>query len=144
MLSSADEIRAVLNIGAVGVDNAVVFHTDPMQWNVLDWMRAINNESDVTSFNGQQADVTGFVYRNESFPDGHFMVVRFVISCCVADATPVGLPVYWPEGADLTSDTWVQVEGAFEVGQFANDLVPILHAEAVTVIPQPDHPYLYP
>ena len=120
------------------------FSSDPLKWNVLDWLRAFNSAEDATSFNGKQADVIGFVYREASFADDQFMVARFTISCCVADASAIGLPVIWEQAGDFPQDTWVRVQGAFEVGQFRGDTVPVLHATSVETVEQPEHPYLYP
>jgi putative membrane protein len=72
------------------------------------------------------------------------MVARFTISCCVADSSAIGLPVMWQGVDTLPQDTWVRVQGTFEVGDFQGDTVPILQASSVEVVPQPEHPYLYP
>ncbi|MBI5668287.1 MAG: TIGR03943 family protein [Chloroflexi bacterium] len=124
--------------------NFTAFNSDPLKWNVLDWLRAFNSAEDVTTFNGKQADVIGFVYREATFPDDSFMVARFTVSCCVADASAIGLPVIWNAADDFPQDTWVRVQGAFEVGEFRGDTVPVLRATSVETVAQPEHPYLYP
>lgn len=133
-----------ISLSAVSVSNATTFTTNPLEWNVLDWLRSFNSTDDLSSFNGREADVVGFVYREPTFPPDTFMVARFTVSCCVADASAIGLAVR-SEGSDsLTADTWVRVKGTFELGEFRGDSVPILTAETVETVPQPDHPYLYP
>jgi uncharacterized repeat protein (TIGR03943 family) len=123
---------------------ATTFTTDPLEWNVLDWLRAFNSSGDLESFNGKQADVIGFVYREATFGDEEFMVARFAVSCCVADASALGLPVVWEGAGDFRQDTWVRVQGTFEVGEFRGDTVPMLQATSVEAVTQPEHPYLYP
>ncbi len=140
----ASAVTGSLSAGVVSLEDAAVFTTNKLEWNVLDWMRAINNSSDLSALDGERVDLIGFVYRNEQFPPEHFMAVRFVISCCVADATAVGLPIHWADVGDLPNDTWVQVQGAFLLGEFGGNLAPIVQAGAVTVIDEPEHPYLYP
>lgn len=135
--------------GDVSVNAAVSatftnFNSDPLLWNVLDWLRAFNGAEDVTTFNGKQADVVGFVYREATFPADSFMVARFTVSCCVADASAIGLPVVWEASGDFPQDTWVRVQGTFEAGDFRGDTVPVLRAASVERITQPEHPYLYP
>ncbi len=139
----ADAVQGSLTARAVGLEGAA-FTTDPLEWNVLDWLRAFNASNDLTAFEGQQADVVGFVFRRPDFPPHHFMVARFIVSCCVADASAVGLPVRWAEPVSLPDDTWVRVRGAFRLGDFGGNMVPILHAEAVEPVEEPAHPYLYP
>jgi uncharacterized repeat protein (TIGR03943 family) len=134
-----------ISINAAAVSNAsTAFTSDPLQWNVLDWLRAFHNSTDMNSFNGKQADVIGFVYREASFPKNQFMVARFAISCCVADASAIGLPVTWDKAGDFPADTWIRVKGTFQVGDFRGDTAPILMADSIEKVSQPAHPYLYP
>ncbi len=113
--------------------------------NILDWLVTFNSAPDPGAFANQAARVVGFVYRgDERFDAQTFMVSRFVVSCCVADATAVGLIVRWPEAASLTDDQWVEVAGHFEPGEFAGEQTPILAAESVAPIAPPNQPYLYP
>lgn len=135
---------SVRTTSAVGASpNFATFSRPPLERNVLDWLRAFNAAADYAEFNGQPADVIGFVYTEPGFDPGHFMVARFTVSCCVADASAIGLPVYSPE-TDLPAGEWVRVQGAFQLGEFRDENLPILIASAVEVVPQPDHPYLYP
>ncbi|MEW5957541.1 MAG: TIGR03943 family protein [Chloroflexota bacterium] len=112
--------------------------------NILDWLIEFRSINDPAAFTGQQARLIGFVYRDEQFAADEFMVSRFVISCCAADAVPLGLVVRWPETASLTADQWVEVNGRFEPGQFGDEALPILIAESITPAQTPDQPYLYP
>lgn len=117
---------------------------DPLSRNVLDWMRVFSGAATAASFDGQSAEFSGFIYREPDFPPGHVMVARFTVSCCVADASAIGLPVYWPEFDTIADGEWVQVSGTFEAGLFRDTKTPILQAERVGVIDVPEHPYLYP
>ncbi len=141
----ADAVGGSISVNAVSTGgNWSAFTTNPLEWNVLDWLRAFNNSEDIASFNGQQADIIGFVYKEPTFGEQRFLVARFTISCCVADSSAIGLPVAWQEADALPQDTWVRVQGAFEVGEFQGDMLPILQAASVEVVAQPEHPYLYP
>ncbi len=113
--------------------------------NVLDWVRAFNNSNNVNEFNGQSADVIGFVYRDVRFKDPtQFMVARFIVSCCVADASALGVTVQ-ADGADkLVQDSWVHIKGKFVVQTLDGTPTPVLVADVVEPTNQPDHPYLYP
>lgn len=131
------------NSAAAGTSMST-FMVSPEQRNVLDWLRAFNSSDDMTSLNGLPANVIGFIYTEPNFAEDHFMVARFTVSCCVADASAIGLPVMFAQTEEIPQGTWVQVRGTMQVGQFREDTMPILHAETVEVIDQPDHPYLYP
>lgn len=140
----AEAIDGNVSISA-SAGNITTFAIDPLQRNVLDWLRVFNAGSpDSGEFNGQPADVTGFVYLEPTFAEDQFMVARFTISCCVADASAIGLPVRWSETAALPQGDWVRVQGSFQQGEFRGEPMPILHADSIEIVEQPEHPYLYP
>jgi uncharacterized repeat protein (TIGR03943 family) len=112
--------------------------------NILDWLIEFRSTSNPAAFEGQEAKVIGFVYRDDRFAADTFMVSRFVLSCCAADAAPLGLMVRWPESSTLAADQWVEVTGHFEPGEFDGEPMPILMAEKLTPTTVPEQPYLYP
>lgn len=128
---------------AAGV-NAQAISRDPLSRNVLDWARLFADNELPATFDGQPASVVGFVYQEPSFAEDQFMVARFTVSCCVADASPIGIPVYWAETEALDQGAWVRINGTFEAGDFRGELTPILQAESIELVEQPEHPYLYP
>lgn len=110
--------------------------------NIIDWLSDFQR-NDPATFNGEEARLIGFVYRDDRFPEDTFMVARFTVSCCVADAAPIGLVVRWPDAAELPLDQWVEVNGRFQSGIFNGQETPILIAEEIILIDPPRHPYLY-
>jgi putative membrane protein len=137
------------DLGSLHVAAGHALALAPEQRTVLDWLSAFNTSLDPAEFDGQRADVIGFVHREPSLtaPD-QFMLARFVISCCVADAQAIALTVEWFGGATLHEDAWVRVRGVFDVRDADGVTAPVLVAdpgsEGVTPIDRPDHPYLYP
>lgn len=111
--------------------------------NIMDWLYAFQASGDPRAFDGEEAHVIGFVYRDDRFEDDTFMASRFTVNCCVADAAPVGLIVRWPQAPELAEDTWVEVRGRFEAGRFGSTTMPILVAESVVETERPAQPYLY-
>ena len=112
--------------------------------NILDWIRAFNSASDPAGLNGQQADVIGFVYQDSRLGDQEFLVGRFTISCCVADALAIGLAVKWPEAKTLPANSWVRVQGSVEATTVEGQRLPRINAKSVETVPEPSQPYLYP
>ena len=110
---------------------------------ILDWVMMFLVDRP-EAFVGEAAHVSGFVYYDEDFPENSFMVARFVVTCCAADASPVGLYVSWPEGKKPISDQWVEVSGHFEMQEVKKEQTPVLIAETITLIDVPAQPYLYP
>ncbi|MGQ9907394.1 MAG: TIGR03943 family putative permease subunit [Candidatus Flexifilum sp.] len=135
---------STLAAGSVQSTSLAAFQVAPEQRNVLDWLRAFNSAADYNELNGLPVDVVGFVYLEPTFEAGTFMVARFTVSCCVADAAAIGLPVAYADSASLPQGEWVRVRGTMGVGQFRGETLPLVQATSIEVVPQPDHPYLYP
>lgn len=130
---------------AAGQTNASVkLDLAPTSRTILDWVRAFNFESDPTVFDGQPADVIGFVYHDSRLPEGRFLVSRFTVSCCVADAMAIGMAVIWPQAGQLADNSWVRVRGAVQATHFNGQPLPLITADAVDAVAEPDLPYLYP
>lgn len=135
------------DLGGISASPGETIGIAPEDRNVLDWLRAISAEPDLNVFTGQEAALEGFVYRDGRFDEARqFMVARFVISCCVADAQAIGVVVVTPQSAGLAEDTWVRVRGVFEVADFdgARTVILVAYEDGLESIERPAHPYLYP
>lgn len=117
---------------------------DARERNLLDWLHAFAaSPNPAQEFAGQPVDVVGFIYHDERLGDNEVLVNRFVVSCCVADAGVVSMIVRWPDAASLPDDTWVQVKGVLQPGEFNGRAVPIVVAQEVIPTALPHQPYLY-
>ncbi len=124
--------------------SAQLFETDAEERNILDWLKLFNYESDVSQFYGQKASVIGFVYFDKALNKNQFLVSRFVISCCAADAFALGMAVDWDQAATLKQDSWVLVKGTVNSVTLNGQVVPLIEAESVQAVPAPEQPYLFP
>ena len=96
------------------------------------------------AYEGKRIETLGMVYRDDTVPDGHFLLFRFIIVCCAADAMPAGALVLGEEGDSFEQDAWVSVEGVLGLKQVGDLIFPLIHAESITRIDQPKDPYLFP
>ena len=131
-------------LSAPSSDLQVSLKVIPAERNVLDWVRAIGANPDPASLNGQQANVIGFVYRDIHYASDQFMIARFAVSCCVADARAIGLVVTTPDAAQYATGEWLEVKGHFSAGKLDASPIPVILADAITPVEQPAQPYLYP
>ena len=129
-------------INTIAGDTASTFNIAPEDRNILDWVRAFNSTDNAADFNGLPVDVVGFVYRGENFANDQYLVARFTISCCVADSTAIGVPIWWDQPLEV--DTWVRVQGHLQAGEFNGAQWPIIQPDNLEVVERPEHPYLYP
>ena len=111
---------------------------------ILDWIKLAGSARDTSAYTRQQANVIGFVYYDERLDDSQFMLSRFVVTCCAADAQAIGLPVETMQDIDLVDNTWVRVQGTLDKTNINGDTVPLIRAASVEIITAPEQPYLYP
>ena len=131
-------------LNARGSSTSISLELPSAERTVLDWNRTINYASDPFQYNGEPVDVTGFVYHDPRLQEGEFLVGRFTLTCCVADAFAIGMVVLWPAGTDLPDNSWVRVQRTFEVTEEDGQRTPTIQAQTVEQIPEPPQPYLYP
>jgi uncharacterized repeat protein (TIGR03943 family) len=87
---------------------------------------------------GSRVSFEGIVDRREGQPAEEFMLTRFIVSCCVADAISVQVRVVGAPPGRFQEDQWVRVEGTFY--PVAHETV--VDASSIEPIPRPDSPYL--
>ncbi len=116
----------------------------PSERTVLDWIRLFNAGDERESYLGQPVDVIGFVYHDPRLGPGQFMVGRFTITCCVADALALGMIVDWPGVEGLVENTWVRVQGSLDMTTLDGNELPLIRADTVEAVAQPEQPYLFP
>jgi uncharacterized repeat protein (TIGR03943 family) len=116
----------------------------PSERNVLDWVRVMSSNPDPASLDGVEAEMLGFVYRDIRFSAEQFMVSRFTLSCCVADATAIGVVVQDSAALEFETNQWVLVRGTFTEGTLDGMALPVLIAEEIIPVQEPEQPYLFP
>lgn len=96
------------------------------------------------SLDGVPVRLLGFVTPNEE-GEG-YLLTRFTMNCCAADATVLSVEVVGDSGHE--ADTWLEVEGRWEtrpgheIGTLSSE-PPLIVADRVTEVPAPSQPYEY-
>lgn len=89
---------------------------------------------------GEEVTFEGLVTTESDAGPGEFKLTRFIITCCVADATIAQVTVVDAPPGQLQDNEWVRVTG--KLYPLGEDIV--VDASAVEPIPAPEHPYLTP
>jgi putative membrane protein len=105
---------------------------------------AQNHPSEASSFGvepGRPVRLLGFVSRSPARAGGTFDLTRFYITCCVADAVPMGVTIHpgpTTAGARMRKDQWLEVTGSLarRRGRY------VLVAERIRRTKAPSDPYL--
>lgn len=115
-------------------DAELSFVLPPAQRTLTDWVRLLRSQPDPALFAGDPARISGFVL---PMPGEAPHLARLLVRCCLADATPVGLPVRWPAQQPLPkADQWLAIEGTMAVEQGRLVVVP----QRIQPIPRPARP----
>jgi uncharacterized repeat protein (TIGR03943 family) len=107
----------------------------PHDMSLLEFNQRAFEGTDGASFNGATVRLVGFVAPADG---GGFLVARYSIACCAADAAAAAAQVVGWDGAVPRQDAWIDVTGTFQPGGAER---PRIVATSVTPIPEPDDPY---
>lgn len=113
---------------------------DPARRNIYQWAYEFET-GDPASLVGDEVELIGFVFHKEGDPADRFLIARFVVACCIADAQGFSLPVQWKDAASLGNDQWIQLTGRVST---ASDGSLIVQATEVEPVEAPSNPYIYP
>ena len=113
------------------------FFLPPEQRTLTEWVRLLRSQPDPELHAGDPVRISGFVLDRPGEP---LQLARLTVRCCLADATPAGLPVDWPAEADPKVDQWFEIEGTMTVQERNGVPVNVVKPTRVKLIPRPERP----
>lgn len=96
------------------------------------------------AFVGKTIELTGFVYRDEEMTDKQFVIGRFTVQCCSADASPYGLLVQYDKANVYATDQWIKLTGTIAKTVYNGADLMIIHAQKIQKIEAPKELYVSP
>jgi uncharacterized repeat protein (TIGR03943 family) len=98
----------------------------------------------IDDWKGKWVVTEGMVYRDESVPDKHLVIFRFLMVCCAADALPLCVLVETDNPREFEQDRWVRVEGTLSLKGMGDLVSPHIKADRISLVAPPENKYLYP
>lgn len=99
------------------------------------------------TYEGQTVAVEGMLHHEPDvaarYGGNGWLLYRFVISCCAADAQPAAVMLTGEMASNWTDDAWVRATGRFTLRPDEPRPVPILELGALAPMKKPRNPYLY-
>jgi uncharacterized repeat protein (TIGR03943 family) len=145
-ISSATADQRISNLNSVVVDSSVGvlnnFNSDTKTYDIGDWITSQNYNTDLNYYNGKEVDLVGFIFAPEFLPDNYFLISRFVIRCCAADATPLGLVVKYDWNDNFAQDEWVRIQGTFSVESVNGKQEMVIIPTSMERSEIPERPYI--
>jgi uncharacterized repeat protein (TIGR03943 family) len=121
----------------LGDETELSFVLPPAQRSLTDWVRLLRSQPDPSLYAGDPVRISGFVLPQPGEPP---QLARLLVRCCLADATPVGLPVRWPAGRQPRADQWLAVEGTMAIEERNGQSRRVVVAQRITPIARPTRP----
>ncbi len=118
----------------------------PEDRSLVDWTRTLSVYPEPDAYIGQKVKVTGFVIHPPDLGNEYLFLARFVLTCCAADAYPVGLPVKLDKGqtrVDFKKDSWLEIEGEMNTETLSGKRQLTIISNSVKKVSQPKNPYSY-
>jgi uncharacterized repeat protein (TIGR03943 family) len=115
----------------------LAFLLPPEQRSLSEWVRLLRSRPDPSLYDGQAVRISGFVL---PVPEGQPLLARLQVRCCLADATPMGVPVAWPQGYRPVTNQWLAIEGRMATATLAGEASSVVIPERITPIPRPQRP----
>lgn len=144
---SATAIHRGLEDGLTVTRNSPVafrLNQRPEERSLIDWIRTLDVYPEPDAYRGLPARIEGFAVHSPQLPETYLTLTRFVITCCAADAYPVGLPVKLGRSRQAyPQDHWFRVEGRMATETLNDRRQLVLVAETITPIPEPENPFMY-
>ncbi|SFG14510.1 putative membrane protein [Desulfotomaculum arcticum] len=93
---------------------------------------------------GKEITMLGFVVKDQKFQAEQFGLVRYVITCCSADALPAGFLCEYTSAPDFNEGDWLNIRGTIELGKYEGETAPVIKVASISAAQQPENPYIYP
>jgi uncharacterized repeat protein (TIGR03943 family) len=93
---------------------------------------------------GQPVRALGIVARSPSLAANEFVLLRYAMVHCVADAQPVALVVTAPADGGWATDQWVEIDGTLGALEHDGERLVSIAATRVAPAAEPNEPYLAP
>ncbi|MBS7531673.1 TIGR03943 family protein [Hazenella sp. IB182353] len=96
-----------------------------------------------TEFVGKKIKILGFVYHDQTLKKDEFVIGRFTVTCCTADAMVIGVVVKDPHAIQLKNKKWIEVTGTLTTTKQEGYDMPAIQLTSSEDTTEPKDPYIY-
>ena len=90
-----------------------------------------------SSYNGKQVAIQGLLHPSLNDNDDYALVFKYLISCCAADAVPVGIFIDKQRAKGFSKDDWVKVTGVVNLGKLNGQDVVVMSLDTIEKVEKP-------
>lgn len=137
------QIAGVNAVHGVTAMRRVSLSVDTRSFSMQDWVGALSADPNPRDYKGKPVRVSGMIlHASASVPAGYVMVMRYLVTCCIADARPVGVIVKDTSHGALRDSQWVTVTGTMGSANDAGQQVTVVNPTGIVRI-KSGNPYIY-
>ncbi len=136
------QIAGVSAIQGASAVHRVSLSVDTRSFSLQDWVGALSSDPSPKDFMDKPIVLKGMVLHSAaSVPPGFIMVLRYQITCCIADARPEGLLVRDTSHGRLQDNQWVKVTGVMGKTSYQGQQVAVIEPKLI-VQTKAGNPYM--
>lgn len=94
-------------------------------------------------YQGKKIKVYGFVYRDEMLKKDEFVLGRYALTCCTADAAVYGFSIKEAPVRKFKNDQWYEITGILDTEKFEGYDIPVIKYTSSKKIKAPKEAYIY-
>ena len=98
---------------------------------------------DLNTYLGQKISFTGYVYRALDIKDNEFILARNMVINSNNQTLVVGFLCYYDNAKSIPNNTWINITGTIENGNYYGD-IPIIKIEELKIVDKPQDDLVYP
>lgn len=137
------QIAGMTSIRGVNTVSHVSLSVDTASFTLQDWAGALSADPNPKDYIGKPVDISGMVLRDPgAVPTGYIMVMRYQVTCCIADARPIGLIVRDPTGSAIKDSQWIKVSGVMGAASYQGQRLVVVEPKRLEII-KAGNPYMY-
>ncbi len=140
--------RGVAVAGLTTIRGTTALHrvslsVDTSTFSMQDWVGALSADPNPKDYLNKAIHLTGIVVHDPAgAPPGYIMVLRYQVTCCIADAQPEGLVVKDTSHGALKDNQWVTLVGKMGEANYQGQSLVVVLPSRMTVTKAGD-PYMY-
>lgn len=94
-------------------------------------------------YKGKKVKVYGFVYRDQTLKKDEFVIGRYALTCCTADAAVYGFSIKEAPISKFKNNQWHEITGTLDTEKYEGYEIPVIKYASSQKIKTPKEAYIY-
>jgi uncharacterized repeat protein (TIGR03943 family) len=137
------QLAGISTIRSATTVSRISLSVDTSSFRLQDWIGALSADPNPQDYKNKPVVLTGLVMHDSaSMPPGYILVMRYQVTCCIADARAEGLVVRDVTHGGLKDGQWVIVRGKMGETSYQGQQVAVVEPKQIAPT-KVGNPYMY-